>query len=185
MKEVESELKESNFEIIPIPVYYLFHNEFNNDQYNTFMYLFQNRILWFSYRKNFQPIMKPAKQLNTKHSLLDLIPRVPVYTSDVGWGCMLRCSQMLLAQTIIKTGHFDNTKDIIKLFLDNQKYPFSIQNMTIEGNKFGKNPGDWYGPQMACHLIKKCYANYKESHSEENNLNVIIAEQGILYERRF
>lgn len=171
---------DSSFEVIPIPVYYLFHNEFNNDQYKTFMYLFQTKIIWFSYRRNFQPIMKPAKQLTSNNLLQDLIPKSPVYTSDVGWGCMLRCAQMLLAQAIFKLEHGYSRKEVIRLFLDNQDFPYSLHSMVLEGNKFGKNPGDWYGPQMACHLIKKCYDNYTDE-----SLKVIIAEQGILYEDDF
>ena len=49
--------------------------------------------------------------------------------------------------------------------------------MVIHGNKFGKNPGNWYGPQMACHLIKNCY-----NESVHNHLNIVISEQGMVYE---
>jgi len=171
---------DSDFEVVPIPVYYLFHNEFSNDQYKLFMYLFQNKIIWFSYRKNFQPIVKPAKQINVNPTILDLLSKSSVYTSDVGWGCMLRCSQMLLSQALIKQNNFASKNEIIKLFLDNQRFPFSIHTMISEGNKFGKNPGDWYGPHMACHVIKNCYDN-----SKETDLKVIIAEQGTLYEDEY
>ena len=43
-------------------------------------------IPWFSYRKNFN-------QIKNKES---------IYTSDAGWGCMIRASQMILAQGIYK-----------------------------------------------------------------------------------
>jgi cysteine protease ATG4 len=146
------------------------------------MFLFKTKIIWFSYRKNFQPIIKQSKQIDTNHKtrILDLFPRSPMYNSDTGWGCMIRCSQMLLAQAIFKSYTFSNKNEVIKLFLDKHIFPFSIHNMIIEGNKFGKNPGDWYGPQMACHLIKNIYSSYKYKH-----LNVIISEQGILYEDDF
>ena len=39
--------------------------------------------LWFSYRKGFVAIGDSS------------------YTTDKGWGCMLRCGQMLLAQALI------------------------------------------------------------------------------------
>ncbi|VDN39287.1 unnamed protein product [Gongylonema pulchrum] len=40
-------------------------------------------LLWFTYRKNFQPIGGTGPK------------------SDQGWGCMLRCGQMLLARALI------------------------------------------------------------------------------------
>ena len=60
----KSGLKESDFEVIPIPIYYLFHNEFEVNQYKTFIYLFQTRIIWFSYRKNFQTNCKTIQTDN-------------------------------------------------------------------------------------------------------------------------
>uniref|UniRef100_A0A8B9KDU0 Cysteine protease n=1 Tax=Astyanax mexicanus TaxID=7994 RepID=A0A8B9KDU0_ASTMX len=41
--------------------------------------------MWFTYRKNFQPIGGTGP------------------TSDTGWGCMLRCGQMILAEALIRT----------------------------------------------------------------------------------
>ena len=42
-------------------------------------------LLWFSYRKDFKAL--PGSQ-------------EPMVTSDCGWGCMIRCGQMLVANTI-------------------------------------------------------------------------------------
>ena len=41
--------------------------------------------LWFTYRKNFVPIGGLGS----------------TYTSDKGWGCMLRCGQMVLGQALV------------------------------------------------------------------------------------
>jgi len=41
----------------------------------------------------------------------------------------------------------------IDLFLDSQKAAFSIQNISVEGLKLGKKPGEWYGPQTILNAL--------------------------------
>ena len=57
-------------------------------------------IPWFSYRENFEQI--------TQEDI--------VYTSDAGWGCMFRASQMILAQGLCKLNNIDNLYDFINKF---------------------------------------------------------------------
>ena len=57
-------------------------------------------IPWFSYRENFEQIIQE-----------DI-----VYTSDAGWGCMFRASQMILAQGLCKLNNIDNLYDFINKF---------------------------------------------------------------------
>ena len=57
---------------------------------------------------------------------------------------MIRCSQMMLANTFLKLNMGMN--DIINLFLDMPDKPFSIHGLTEEGKLLmSKQPGDWYG----------------------------------------
>lgn len=46
-----------------------------------------SRLLWITYRKGFAPL------LIEKNKVANL-------TTDAGWGCVIRCSQMLLANTL-------------------------------------------------------------------------------------
>ena len=58
-------------------------------------------IPWFSYRKDFQQIKE----------------KDDIYTSDAGWGCMLRATQMILAQGLCKIYSINNLNDFVNQFL--------------------------------------------------------------------
>ena len=72
-------------------------------------------IPWFSYRKDFD-------QIKDKET---------IYTSDAGWGCMLRVSQMILAQGLYKLYSMKNLEqfitEYISYFYDN-KIPVKLLN---------------------------------------------------------
>ena len=57
-------------------------------------------IPWFSYRENFDQIKENQN----------------IYTSDAGWGCMLRASQMILAQGLCKLNNIEKLVDFINRF---------------------------------------------------------------------
>ncbi|KAH9726447.1 cysteine protease ATG4a [Citrus sinensis] len=109
--------------------------EFNQD--------FSSRIL-ISYRKGFDPIGDSK------------------ITSDVGWGCMLRSSQMLVAQALLfhRLGRpwrkplqkpFDREYvEILHLFGDSETSPFSIHNLLQAGKAYGLAAGSWVGPYAMC-----------------------------------
>ncbi|GAA6065346.1 cysteine protease ATG4A isoform X1, partial [Tachysurus ichikawai] len=79
--------------------------------------------LWFTYRKKFSPIGGTGP------------------SSDTGWGCMLRCGQMILAQALI-CSHLGRTwrwlrdrsqpaeyQRILHCFLDRKDSCYSIHQM--------------------------------------------------------
>ena len=108
---------------------------------------------WMTYRENFPPI------LDSK------------YTSDVGWGCMIRSAQMMLAQTLFvarlgrdfrvgggSSGPF--TKDprhrqLLTLFADlpSERCPFSVHNLLRHAAEDRVRPGSWLGPSIACRAL--------------------------------
>lgn len=53
-----------------------------------------SKILYFSYRKNFLPIKSYKTQ--------------GLFTSDAGWGCMIRSSQMIFARALYKIFFYEN-----------------------------------------------------------------------------
>lgn len=105
--------------------------------------------LWFTYRKNFVPIGGDNG-----------------YVSDKGWGCMLRCGQMVLGQALLFS-HLGRdwfwepgTKDsiylkILKRFEDSRQAPFSIHQIALTGISEGKSVGHWFGPNTVAQVLKR------------------------------
>ena len=88
-------------------------------------------IPWFSYRENFEQI-KDDENI--------------VYTSDAGWGCMFRASQMILAQGLFKLYNLKNLYEFINQFFayfyDNKipiKFMCKPQKEKKEENNKGEN----------------------------------------------
>lgn len=67
-------------------------------------------------------------RMTYRSSIKKLLPTT-TYTSDSGWGCMLRVVQMALANLLCK---WEGAKPqtVIPLCWDNSSMPFSIQTLT-------------------------------------------------------
>mmetsp|Transcript_2850 Transcript_2850/g.4487 ORF Transcript_2850/g.4487 Transcript_2850/m.4487 type:complete len:491 (+) Transcript_2850:120-1592(+) len=115
----------------------------------------EQSLFWFTYRAGFTEIQPYG------------------YTSDAGWGCMLRASQMLLAQAL--RVHFKGREwgpaptyterrhrgsfygRVLTWFAD---FPgveccYSLHNMIAAGLTLEKFPGEWYGPGSAAYVIRE------------------------------
>ena len=125
------------------------------NDFDSLKHDFLSRI-WLTYRKEF-PVLNGS-----------------YYTSDCGWGCMLRSGQMLLAQAL--SCHFlgrdwrwnehSEAEDqalkeslhrmIVQWFGDKPSpaCPLSLHQMVSLGQYSGKRPGDWYGPSSVSLIIK-------------------------------
>ncbi|KAK1309753.1 Cysteine protease ATG4B [Acorus calamus] len=109
----------------------------------AFHHDFSSRI-WLTYRKGFDAIGDFK------------------LTSDVNWGCMIRSSQMLVAQAILfhrlgrfwrrpsEKPHDPEYIDILHLFGDSESSPFSIHNLLHAGRPYGLVAGSWVGPYAMC-----------------------------------
>ncbi|KAF8431945.1 peptidase family C54-domain-containing protein [Boletus edulis BED1] len=170
---------------------------------------FTSRI-WLTYRSQFPPIrdsnlssldadLTPAVQAATSSS-----PRPKKWnwpgtsekgwTSDAGWGCMLRTGQSLLANALlhlhlgrewrrppylVHTNDFATYVQIITWFLDSPlpQAPFSVHRMALAGKDLGKDVGQWFGPSTAAGAIKTLVHAFPEA-----GLGVAVAADGVVYQ---
>jgi cysteine protease ATG4 len=131
---------------------WLLGKSFNKDQMEDYRQAFES-ILWFTYRRDFDQ-MKPYE-----------------YTSDAGWGCMLRSAQMMVSQAFQRRLLGSTWRrvsftpmeqlpqeyiQILKWFVDSP-HPdcvYSIHNMVKIGMQYDKLPGEWYGPTTAAQVLR-------------------------------
>ncbi|CAH2094580.1 unnamed protein product [Euphydryas editha] len=141
--------------------------------------------VWMTYRREF-PTMSGS-----------------TFTTDCGWGCMLRSGQMMLAQALVC--HFlgrswrwspdkpiQNAREfqedclhrmIIKWFGDKSSVnsPLSIHQMVTLGESLGKKPGDWYGPASVAHCLKAVMVAASKENYEFDKLEVYVAQDSTVY----
>ncbi len=129
---------------------------------------FESRI-WLTYRSNFPPIPRSqdpgaASSMTLAVRLRNLAEREG-FSSDTGWGCMIRSGQSLLANALVILHHGRDWRrkrkqtheeaQIVSLFADDAKVPFSIHKFVQHGaTACGKHPGQWFGPSATASCIK-------------------------------
>lgn len=129
----------------------------SNQGHAEFLHDFSSRI-WMTYRKGFEPVGESR------------------YVSDVGWGCMLRSGQMLVAQALLfhhlgrswrrPTQQPFNQEyiEILRCFGDSpsEASPFSIHNLLEAGKAYDLAAGNWLGPYAMCRSWEALARNEKE-----------------------
>ena len=126
----------------------LFNKTYTTDSFFKFLYKF-NKLIYFCYRKNIYP-------MNTRLKI--------TLQRDSGWGCMIRCGQMIMSRAIykyLKSEKYTNEKAItetIKLFVD---IPYDLKNIPnfftsiMTRNPYINNETKLLAPfsiQMHCYL---------------------------------
>lgn len=147
-----------------------------------------SHLMWFTYRHDFRELAPYG------------------YTSDAGWGCMLRSAQMLLCYTLQchqcatssssnNSYSVDSLHPLWKYFIDQPTNSqqgdgwFSIHNMVAVGMKYNQLPGEWYSPGIACHIVRDLV---RQQHQLQHTtgtptaklLRVYIAQEGTVYQDR-
>ncbi|KTG04484.1 hypothetical protein cypCar_00003454 [Cyprinus carpio] len=125
---------------------------------------YENQINAFSeFLEDLPDVDEPVWILGARY---DLKTRGTGPSSDAGWGCMLRCGQMILAQALVcrhlgRDWRWDPEKRqpkeyhrILHCFLDKKDSCYSIHQMAQMGVGEGKSVGEWYGPNT---VAQECF----------------------------
>ncbi|EGN97189.1 cysteine protease required for autophagy [Serpula lacrymans var. lacrymans S7.3] len=171
---------------------------------------FTSRI-WLTYRSQFYPIRDST--LSALESEMAVASQGPLpsspqpkrwnwpvggekgWTSDAGWGCMLRTGQSLLANALlhlhlgradwrrppypVHTTDYATYVQIITWFFDtpSPQSPFSVHRMALAGKDLGKDVGQWFGPSTAAGAIKTLVHAFPEA-----GLGVSVASDGVIFQ---
>ncbi|MCJ1477152.1 Cysteine protease atg4 [Lambiella insularis] len=159
---------------------------------------------WFTYRSHFQPIKKSSDSTAASSMSLSVRLRSQLvdqggFTSDTGWGCMIRSGQCLLANALgirrfgrawRRGAQTLEEKDLLALFADDPKAPFSIHRFVEHGAAAcDKHPGEWFGPSATARCIQSVSSKVNQrakanihralSHSQRScGIRVYIAGDG-------
>ncbi|KAJ6657694.1 hypothetical protein lerEdw1_002195 [Lerista edwardsae] len=180
----------------PVHLFGYTYNLEQDEDMERFQKDFTSRV-WLTYRREFQQL------------------EGTMWTTDCGWGCMLRSGQMLLAQGLLvhflgraqptcirlhpspqigaePPGNFGPPRHtcspeelekeryhrkIISWFADQPQAPFGIHRLVSLGHSSGKKAGDWYGPSIAAHILRKAV----DGCSEAGNLAVYVSQDCTVY----
>ncbi|PSN62914.1 autophagy-related protein-like protein 4 [Corynespora cassiicola Philippines] len=161
---------------------------------HAFLDDFESRI-WMTYRSGFTSIEKSQDPKAT--AVMSFRVRVQNiaqsgFTSDSGFGCMIRSGQSILANALLnlKLGRDwrvqtatseNNERTILSLFADDPKAPFSIHRFVQHGAAVcGKFPGEWFGPSAAARCIQDLANQYTSA-----GLRVYVSGDGAdVYENK-
>ncbi|KXJ90665.1 putative cysteine protease ATG4 [Microdochium bolleyi] len=129
---------------------------------------FESRI-WMTYRSDFEPIPKSQDPkalaaLSFSMRLKTQLSDQTGFSTDTGWGCMIRSGQSLLANAMLahrygssprKGSSREHESSILQMFADDPRAPYSIHNFVRHGaSACGKYPGEWFGPSATARCIQ-------------------------------
>lgn len=164
--------------------------------------------IWMTYRSNFPPIPRsqdPSASTNMTFAVrLRNLTEKEGFSSDTGWGCMIRSGQSLLANSLLllHTGRDWRLKNaqrppesavsttqaqILSLFADHPSAPFSIHRFVSHGAAHcNKHPGQWFGPSATASCIAALSTEYNSTSYTVPGLRVYVSQStSDIYEDRF
>lgn len=173
--------------------------------------------IWLTYRTGFEPIPRAAdgplplsfvpSMIFNRNPISSAIGNIhgfvdnDTFTTDCGWGCMIRTSQLLLAnalQTLLfgrdyvydpESPNVHTHNELVDLFQDKLDSPFSLHNFVRVAQELPLQvkPGEWFGPSAASLSIKRLCDKLQKGADTTTSatlpkLKVLISESCDLYD---
>ncbi|KAF1351874.1 putative autophagy cysteine endopeptidase Atg4 [Delphinella strobiligena] len=152
--------------------------------------------IWLTYRQDFAHIPTSTDPKATGGmsfgTRLKMLGNKGGFSSDTGWGCMIRSGQSLLANALVmielgrdwRRGQDAQAEaKLLSLFADDPDAPFSIHRFVEHGaSACGKHPGEWFGPSATA----RCIQALTTSPPTPSNLRVYVRpDDSDIYEDSF
>ncbi|XP_019125043.2 cysteine protease ATG4D [Larimichthys crocea] len=160
-------------------------------------------LLWLTYRRGFPPlaggslttdsgwgcVLRTGQMLLAQGLLLHLMP--PGWTwshhavrddMDLQRGLKSKGGPVKRERKLSLDSHLNRPMEashrrVVSWFADHPTAPFGIHNLVELGKSSGKKAGDWYGPSIAAHIIRKAVA----ASADIPNLVVYVAQDCTIY----